>query len=148
MALTDALNQDLKSAMKARDRVSLDTIRGIKAALTDAKIAKGHDLSEDEERTVLATQLKQRKESLEQFTAGKREDLVAQTKAEIAIVEKYLPAQLDEAAITKLVAEAISTVGATSPKQFGLVMKDLMPKVKGQADGAVVSRIVKEQLNS
>ncbi|WP_155287209.1 GatB/YqeY domain-containing protein [Lacticaseibacillus zhaodongensis] len=148
MALTDALNQDLKTAMKAHDRISLDTIRGIKTALTNAKIAEGHELSEDEERGILATQLKQRKESLEQFEAGKRQDLVDQTKAEITIVEKYLPAQLDEAAIAKLVAESISTVGATSAKQFGLVMKDLMPKVKGQADGAVVSRIVREQLNS
>ncbi|WDF83784.1 GatB/YqeY domain-containing protein [Lacticaseibacillus pabuli] len=148
MALTDALNQDLKSAMKAHDKVALNVIRAIKTALTNEKIDSGKDLTEDDERAVLATQLKQRKDSLEQFSAGGREDLAAETKAEITIVEKYLPAQLDEAAISKLVAESIKEVGATNPKQFGLVMKSLMPKVKGQADGAVVSRIVKDQLNA
>ncbi|MCI1283996.1 GatB/YqeY domain-containing protein [Lacticaseibacillus songhuajiangensis] len=148
MALTDALNQDLKSAMKEHDKVSLNVIRAIKTALTNAKIASGHDLSEDEERSVLATELKQRKDSLEQFEAGNREDLAEEIKAEIPVVEKYLPAQLDEDAVAKLVDEAIASVGATSPKQFGLVMKALMPKVKGQADGALVSSIVKAKLNA
>lgn len=148
MALTDALNQDLKSAMKAHDKVALNVIRAIKTALTNAKIESNHDLSEDEERAVLATQLKQRKDSLEQFSAGGREDLADEVKAEITVVEKYLPAQLDEAAVSQIVDEAIAEVGATSAKQFGLVMKSLMPKVKGQADGSLVSRIVKEKLNA
>lgn len=148
MALTDALNQDLKSAMKAHDKISLNVIRAIKTSLMNAKIEAGHDLSEEEEVAVLATQLKQRKDSLEQFSAGGREDLADEVKAEITVVEKYLPAQLDEAAVSEIVASVIAEVGATSPKQFGLVMKSLMPKVKGQADGALVSRIVKEKLNA
>ncbi|KRM56074.1 GatB/YqeY domain-containing protein [Lacticaseibacillus sharpeae] len=148
MALATELNQDLKSAMKEHDKVALNTIRAIKTAITNAQIASGKDLSEDEERSVLATQLKQRKDSLEQFKAGNREDLAEETKAEIAIVEKYLPSQLDEAEIGKLVDEAIATSGATNVKQFGLVMKSLMPKVKGRADGAVVSQIVKSKLNA
>lgn len=148
MALADELNQDLKSAMKEHNKVALNTIRAIKTAITNAKIASGKDLSEDEERSVLATQLKQRKDSLEQFKAGNRDDLAEETKAEIAIVEKYLPSQLDEAEIGKLVDEAIAASGATNVKQFGLVMKVLMPQVKGRADGSAVTQIVKSKLNA
>lgn len=148
MALADELNQDLKSAMKEHNKVALNTIRAIKTAITNAKIASGKDLSEDEERSVLATQLKQRKDSLEQFKAGNREDLAEETKAEIAIVEKYLPSQLDEAEIGKLVDEAIAASGATNVKQFGLVMKVIMPQVKGRADGSAVTQIVKSKLNA
>ncbi len=148
MALAADLNQDLKSAMKEHDKVALNTIRAIKTAITNAQIASGKDLSEDEERSVLATQLKQRKDSLEQFKAGNRDDLVTETEAEIAIVEKYLPAQLDEAEIGKLVDEAIAESGATNVKQFGLVMKVLMPRVKGRADGSAVTQIVKSKLNA
>ncbi|WP_127848140.1 GatB/YqeY domain-containing protein [Lacticaseibacillus hulanensis] len=148
MALADELNQDLKSAMREHNKVALNTIRAIKTALTNAKIASGKELSEDEERSILATQLKQRKDSLEQFEAGNREDLAEETKAEIVIVEKYLPAQLDEAEIGKLVDEAIAESGATNVKQFGLVMKVLMPRVKGRADGSAVTQIVKSKLNA
>jgi uncharacterized protein YqeY len=148
VALADELNQDLKSAMKEHNKVALNTIRAIKTAITNAKIASGKDLSEDEERSVLATQLKQRKDSLEQFKAGNRDDLAEETKAEIAIVEKYLPSQLDEAEIGKLVDEAIAASGATNVKQFGLVMKVLMPQVKGRADGSAVTQIVKSKLNA
>jgi uncharacterized protein YqeY len=148
VALADELNQDLKSAMREHNKVALNTIRAIKTALTNAKIASGKELSEDEERSILATQLKQRKDSLEQFEAGNREDLAEETKAEIVIVEKYLPAQLDEAEIGKLVDEAIAESGATNVKQFGLVMKVLMPRVKGRADGSAVTQIVKSKLNA
>lgn len=148
MALAADLNQDLKSAMKEHDKVALNTIRAIKTALTNAKIASGNDLSVDEERSVLATQLKQRKDSLEQFEAGGRTDLADEVKLEITIVEKYLPAQLNAAEIGKLVDDAIAEIGATNAKQFGLVMKVLMPRVKGRADGAAVTQIVKSKLNA
>lgn len=146
MSLTTELNDQMKTAMKAHDKVTLSVVRMLKAALQNAQIKAGHDLSADEEKAVLATELKQRKESLTEFENGGREDLVAGVKQEIAIVEQYLPAQLDEAAVTDLVNKVIAETGATGKADFGKVMKTLMPQVKGQADGALVNRIVKAQL--
>lgn len=146
MSLTTELNEQMKTAMKAHDKVTLSVVRMLKAALQNTQIKAGHDLSADEEKAVLATELKQRKESLTEFENGGREDLVAGVKQEIAIVEQYLPAQLDEAAVTALVTKVIAETGATGKADFGKVMKTLMPQVKGQADGALVNRIVKAQL--
>lgn len=147
MALNETLMEDLKTAMKAHDKIALNVVRSLKSALTNAKIQAGHDLSEDEEVAVLSTQLKQRKESLEEFTKGVRQDLADETNQEITIVQRYLPQPLSDEEVGAIVDEAISSTGATSAKQFGLVMKAVMPKVKGKADGAVVSRLVKEKLN-
>lgn len=147
MALNETLMEDLKTAMKAHDKIALNVVRSLKSALTNAKIQAGHDLSEDEEVAVLSTQLKQRKESLEEFTKGGRQDLADETNQEITIVQRYLPQPLSDEEVGAIVDEAISSTGATSTKQFGLVMKAVMPKVKGKADGAVVSRLVKEKLN-
>ncbi|WP_338215822.1 GatB/YqeY domain-containing protein [Lacticaseibacillus salsurivasis] len=147
MAVLDQLNEQMKTAMKAKDKQTLSTVRMLKSALQNKQIDLGHDLTPEDEKAVLSTELKQRKESLEEFSKAGREDLVTPLEAEIKIVEAYLPAQLDEAAVTKLVDETIAEVGATGKSDFGKVMKTLMPKVKGQADGAMVNRIVKAKLN-
>ncbi|WP_407890944.1 GatB/YqeY domain-containing protein [Lacticaseibacillus sp. N501-2] len=147
MALINELQAQMKTAMKAKDKETLSVVRMLKAAVQNKQIALGHDLTEDDEKSVLATELKQRKDSLAEFKAAGRDDLVAPLEAEIKIVESYLPAQLDEAAVASLVDSVIQETGATGKADFGKVMKTLMPKVKGQADGALVNRIVKAKLS-
>ena len=133
--------------MKAKDKLRLAVIRSLKTALTNAKISAGQDLSSDEELSVLSSQLKQRKDSLAEFEKGDRADLAEQTKAEIEIVQAYLPEQLDEAAVISIVDEAMQATGATSKADFGKVMQYVMPKVKGRADGAMVNQVVKSKLS-
>ncbi|WP_125706775.1 GatB/YqeY domain-containing protein [Lacticaseibacillus porcinae] len=147
MALINELQAQMKTAMKAKDKETLSVVRMLKAAVQNKQISLGHDLTEDDEKSVLATELKQRKDSLAEFKAAGRDDLVAQLEGEIKIVESYLPAQLDEAAVESLVDSVIQETGATGKADFGKVMKTLMPKVKGQADGALVNRIVKAKLS-
>ena len=138
MALMDELNAQMKQSMLAKDKVTLSV---------NEKIKLGHDLSEEEEKSVLATELKQRKESVSEFTKGGRDDLVQQTEAEIKVVERFLPAQLNKAQVGDIVDATIKEVGAKGKQDFGKVMKTLMPKVKGQADGSLVSSVVKEKLS-
>ncbi|MFC6288686.1 GatB/YqeY domain-containing protein [Levilactobacillus angrenensis] len=147
MSLETQLNTDLKTAMKAHDKLSLNVIRMMKAALTNEKVKQGHDLTADEELTVVSRELKQRKESMAEFAKGNRDDLVAGVKAEIAIVEKYAPKQLSEDEIAKIVADSIAKVSASGMGDFGKVMGVVMPQVKGKADGAIVNQTVKAQLN-
>ncbi|MSD83062.1 GatB/YqeY domain-containing protein [Lactobacillus curvatus] len=147
MSLLEQLSSDLKTAMKAKDKLRLAVIRSLKTALTNAKISAGQDLSSDEELSVLSSQLKQRKDSLAEFEKGDRSDLAEQTKAEIEIVQAYLPEQLDEAAVITIVDEAMQATGATSKADFGKVMQYVMPKVKGRADGAMVNQVVKSKLS-
>ena len=147
MSLLEQLSSDLKTAMKAKDKLRLAVIRSLKTALTNAKISAGQDLSSDEELSVLSSQLKQRKDSLADFEKGDRADLAEQTKAEIEIVQAYLPEQLDEAAVVTIVDEAMQATGATSKADFGKVMQYVMPKVKGRADGAMVNQVVKSKLS-
>lgn len=147
MSLEAQLNTDLKTAMKAHDKLTLNVVRMMKAALTNEKIKQGHDLSADEELTVVSRELKQRKESLDEFQKGNRDDLVAGVQAEIKIVEKYAPKQLGADEIEKIVADSIAKVGASNMSDFGKVMGAVMPQVKGKADGNVVNQTVKAQLN-
>lgn len=147
MSLLSTLNEDMKTAMKAKDKETLTVIRMLKASLQNEQIKTGKELSEDEELTILAREMKQRRDSLAEFKNADREDLVEKTEAEIVIVEKYLPKQLSETEIKAIVTEAIATVEASSMKDFGKVMGAVMPKTKGIADGNVVNRIVKESLS-
>lgn len=147
MSLLEQLSSDLKTAMKAKDKLRLTVIRSLKPALTNAKISAGQDLSSDEELSVLSSQVKQRKDSLAEFEKGDRADLAEQTKAEIEIVQAYLPEQLDEAAVILIVDEAMQATGATGKADFGKVMQYVMPKVKGRADGAMVNQVVKSKLS-
>lgn len=147
MTLLSTLNEDIKTAMKAKDKPTLDVLRLLKSSVQNEQIAKGEDLTSDEEVTVLAREMKQRRDSLVEFESAGRLDLVENVRAGIAIVEKYLPKQLDESEIRQIVSEAIEVTGATSAKEFGKVMGAVMPKVKGKADGNLVNSIVKELLN-
>ncbi|MBP1044111.1 GatB/YqeY domain-containing protein [Vagococcus sp. BWB3-3] len=146
MSLLTQLNEDIKTAMKAKDKASLDVLRLLKASVQNEQIAKGEDLNSDEEIAVLAREMKQRRDSLVEFENAGRDDLVETVKAGIVIVEKYLPKQLDETEVRQIVADAIDTTGASSVKEFGKVMGAVMPKVKGKADGNMVNAIVKELL--
>ncbi|RRG09660.1 MAG: GatB/YqeY domain-containing protein [Lactobacillus sp.] len=143
MSLLETLNQDMKTAMKAKDKTTLSVVRMLKSAVMNEQINLGHDLTNDEEVAVLSRELKQRKDSVAEFDKGGREDLSAQTKAEITVVEKYMPAQLSEDEVKQIVADTVTEVGAQSMADFGKVMGAVMPKLKGQADGKLVNQTVK-----
>ncbi|KRL57148.1 GatB/YqeY domain-containing protein [Furfurilactobacillus rossiae] len=147
MDLLSQLNEDLKTAMKARNKLELNVIRSLKTGVMNEKIELGHDLTPDEEVTVVSRGLKQRKESLTEFEKADRQDLADDTKAEIAIVEKYMPAQMSEDEINNVVKETAQQVGATSKADFGKLMGAVMPKVKGKADGKLVNQAVKNLLS-
>ncbi len=139
--------KDMKAAMKAQDKETLTTIRSLKAAVMYYKIKQGHELTPEDELTVLASAIKMRKESLEEFKKGGREDLVEQTEHELAIIAKYMPKQLSETELEQVIIETISEVGASGKQDFGKVMKVLMPKIKGKADGKLASEILKKKLS-
>nr|WP_080146521.1 GatB/YqeY domain-containing protein [Marinilactibacillus piezotolerans] len=147
MTMLEELNQDMKTAMKAKDRENLTTIRMLKSALQLEQINKGEELTEDEELTVLSREKKQRVESLNEFKAAGREDLVEKLEKELSIVDRYLPEQLSEDEVTQIVHDAIEQTGADSMKDMGKVMGAVLPKVKGKADGSLVSSIVKKELS-
>lgn len=148
MSLLSRLNDDMKTAMKAKDKESLQVIRMIKSSIQNEQIEEGHDLTEEEELTVLSREMKQRRDSLHEFEEAGRDDLAEKVKSEIVIVEKYMPEQLSDEEIRQLVQEAITQTGASSMKEFGKVMGAIIPKVKGKADGNQVNAIVKELLQS
>ncbi|KAF1295817.1 aspartyl-tRNA amidotransferase [Enterococcus sp. JM4C] len=146
MSLLSTLNEDMKTAMKAKDKETLQVVRMLKAAIQNEQIKVGHELNGEEELTVLSREMKQRRDSLSEFEKAGRDDLAAKVKSEIVIVEKYMPEQLSEEEIRQIVTTAIAKTGATSPKEFGKVMGAVMPHVKGKADGNQVNAIVKELL--
>ena len=148
MSLLSRLNDDLKLAMKAKEKTVLQVIRMIKASLQNEQIKLGRELTADEELTLLSREMKQRRDSLAEFEKANRDDLVEKVVAEIAIVEKYLPTQLTEEEIRQIVASVIEDTGVTSTQAFGQVRGEVMPQVKGKADGNLVNEIVKEQLNN
>ncbi len=146
VSLLSKLNDDMKTAMKAKEKETLQVIRMLKASLQNEQIKVGRDLTEDEELTVLSREMKQRRDSLTEFEKAGREDLTEKVKGEITIVEQYLPAQLTDEEIRQIVVDAIEKTGASSPKEFGKVMGLVMPQVKGKADGNQVNAVVKELL--
>lgn len=148
MSLLTKLNEDLKTAMKARDKDRLAVVRMLKSAVTNEQISLGHDLTDQEALAVLSRELKQRKESLEDFKKADRTDLVDHTNKEIEIVAAYMPKQLSESEVEALVQTTIIKVQAQSTKDFGKVMGALMPQVKGKADGGMVNALVKKALTS
>ncbi|MFL2070987.1 GatB/YqeY domain-containing protein [Marinilactibacillus psychrotolerans] len=147
MTVLEELNQDMKVAMKAKDRESLITIRMLKSALQNEQINKGDELTEDEELTVLAREKKQRIESLNEFKDADRKDLVEKLEKELSIVDQYLPEQLSEQEIVRIVRDTVEETDAESMKDMGKVMGAVLPKVKGKADGSLVSSIVKQELS-
>ena len=149
MSVYDKLLADMKDAMKARDKVRLGVIRGIKSQIMNAKVAdSNHDLTEEQITDIIMKEIKQQKESLEEFKKADRQDLVADQEAKLKIAEEYAPKQMSNEEVQKIVNETISQVGAESMADFGKVMGAIMPKVKGQADGSVINQVVKKQLQS
>ncbi|MBH0168666.1 MAG: GatB/YqeY domain-containing protein [Bacillota bacterium] len=147
MSLLNDLNQDMKQAMKDKNKQKLSVIRMLKASLQNEAIKQGRELNEEEELTVLVREMKQRKDSLQEFEKAGRDDLVAGLQDEIAVLTPYLPKQLTEEELQEIVAQTISEIGAASKADMGKVMGALMPKVKGKADGGLVNRIVQQQLS-
>lgn len=148
MGIQEQLTADLKDAMKSGDKFKLTTLRGLKSAIKYAEIETGHELSEDDVIGVIAKQAKQRRDSIADFEKANRTDLVEKESAELAILEKYLPAQLSEEEIKAKAQAVITELGVTNMKGMGQVMQTLMPRLKGQADGKVVSQIVRQILNN
>ncbi|HIV73636.1 MAG TPA: GatB/YqeY domain-containing protein [Candidatus Pseudogracilibacillus intestinigallinarum] len=147
MSLLEQLNENMKQAMRAKDKERLSVIRMVKASLQNEAIKLGVEtLSEEDEITVLSRELKQRRDSMKEFEAANRIDLAEKLASEIEMLQPYLPAQLSETEVEQLVQETIKQVGATSKKDFGKVMQQLMPKVKGKADGSVVQQLVQKHL--
>jgi len=144
------LKEELKQSMLARDAEKTSTLRMIVSALGYYEIEKGgagYEATEEDIEAVMQKQAKQRRDSIEQFKAGGRDELVEKETKELELIEAYLPKQMSEEEVKKLVDEAVASTGATSPADMGKVMGALMPKVKGKADGSLVSRLVKEKLS-
>jgi hypothetical protein len=146
VSLTDQLQDDMKSAMRECDALRRDTLRMVIAAAQNAAKDKRAPLSEEETVEVVGREVKKRRESIAAYQGAGREDLAAKEQAEIDILVPYLPEQLGEDEIRALAREAVTASGATSPKDMGRVMSQLMPSVKGRADGKLVSAIVTEEL--
>jgi uncharacterized protein len=148
MTLEERLDADLKDAMRSGDDVRKLAIRSAKTALTEAKVAgtEQRTLSDEDVLRILQKQVKQRRDSAAEFTKGGRLDLVAKEEAEIAVLEKYLPQMMSEDEIRIRAQAVIAELGVTDPKGMGAVMKRLTSDLRGQADGSVVSRIVRELL--
>ena len=133
--------------MRKRDATRLSTLRMLKAALMNREIERGHSLDESESLQVVASLVKQRKDSIEQFTKGGRQDLADKETSEIGVLETYLPAAADPAAVEQAVVDAIHETGATSPRDMGRVMKAAMARLAGQTvEGKTVNEIVRRKL--
>ena len=146
MALREKLDEDLKSAMRAKDSLRMNTVRALKSAVKYREIELMKPLDDGGILGVMATEIKRRRDSVEQYRAGNRADLADKEEAEIKILQEFLPQQLTREEVEARVAEAITRVGAQGPKDMGAVMKALLPEVQGRADGKVVSELVKQRL--
>jgi len=148
MDLKETLTDDYKQAMKDRDKLKVSTIRMVLAGVKNEEIAKRGELTEEEFLTVLAREARKRKESIEEFGKGGRQDLVEKEERELSIIESYLPEQLSEDEVRDIIDRTIQEVGATSAGDLGKVMGKLMPLLKGKADGKKVNQMVRERLQA
>jgi uncharacterized protein YqeY len=149
MPLIDDISAAMTAAMKAKDQARLAPLRMVKAALMNREVEKGRALDEAEAQQVVASLIKQRRDSIEQFLKGGREELAARETAEIAVLETYLPPPVDPAEIEGVVDDAIREVNATSAKDFGRVMKAVMSRLAGRGvDGRLITDIVRRKLGS
>ncbi|HWO77692.1 MAG TPA: GatB/YqeY domain-containing protein [Bacillus sp. (in: firmicutes)] len=148
MSLVQRLNDDMKQAMKNKEKEKLSVIRMLKASLQNEAIKVGKsELSEEEELTVLSREVKQRKDSLHEFEKAGRDDLVEKIQTELRFVEEYLPEQLSEEELSAIIDEVITSLGATSKSEMGKVMGAVIPKVKGKAEGSLVNKLVMQKLS-
>lgn len=146
MALKEQLLADLKASMKAKDTVKKSTVTMIRAAILQVEKDNKVELGDAEIQEIIAKQMKQRRDALDEFKKAERDDLIAQTEAEMRVIEAYLPKQLTQEEIEAIVDETIKETGAESAKDMGKIMGALMPKVKGLADGKLVNQIVRDKL--
>ena len=146
MTLREKINEDMKTAMRARDSEKLGAIRLLQAALKQKEVDERVELTDGLVLTIIEKMLKQRRDSIEQYTAGNRPDLVAKEQFEVGVLSAYMPQQLSDAEIEKILDDVIVETGATSAKDMGKVMNALRPKVAGRADMGKLSGIVKSRL--
>jgi uncharacterized protein YqeY len=144
--LTQRLTEDMKQAMKQKDKVRLSVLRMVKAAVKNREIEIGRPLADDDVLGVIQKELKQRRDSLQAFESAGRTDLVDEVKAEIDVLMSYLPKQLSEDELRDIVQSVISELGASGKADVGKVMSAVMPKVKGRADGRLVQSLVQSLL--
>jgi len=147
MSILEKINSDLVAAMKAKESSRVTALRSLKSAIKYRQIEKNADLVEEDVVVVLSSTAKKHRDSIEQYEKAGRDDLVQQEKGELEIVLGYLPKQLDRSEVEKLVDEVISELGVSGQSSFGVVMKAVMPKVKGIADGKLVKEIVEGRLS-
>lgn len=148
--LKDRIGEDMRTAMKRRDQVRVSTLRMLMAAVKNAEVqgAQARELSDEEVVGVVGREAKRRKEAIEAYSGAGRADLAEKENAELAVLQEYLPEALSNVEVEAMVDAAIAETGATGPKQMGEVMKAVMPKVRGRADGAAISAIVKRKLGA
>lgn len=147
MSLKEKLAQDLKSSMKNKETVRKNTVQLIRTAVLQVEKDKKITLEDEDILELIAKQLKQRKDALPEYEKSGREDLISQLKQEMEVLMEYLPKQLSEEELRPIVEEAVKAVGAASMKDMGKVMSAVMPKVKGRADGKMISDIAKSLIN-
>ncbi len=146
MSLSERLNDDMKAAMRSQDKFRLSVIRMIRSSIKNVEIDQRKTLTDNEVLEIVGRELKQRKDSLQEFEKAGRDDLVVSLQAEIGIITEYMPEQLTEEEVTSIVQQTIEEVGASTKAEMGKVMGALMPKVKGRADGKLVNQIVQRLL--
>jgi uncharacterized protein YqeY len=147
-SIKDKITEDMKKALVAGDKVKLSVTRLLKSEIRYKEIEKGSELSDEEVISVLSSSIKRHRDSIEQFEKGGREDLAASEKAELEIIWQYMPKQLEEEELSQIVDSAIEETGVLSFPDLGRVMKIVMPKVKGRADGTKVRELVSSKLQS
>lgn len=148
MSLVDKVNNDLKEAMKNKDKEKLNVIRMLKSAIQMSKIELKHDLSDEEVISVVSKQIKMRKDSIEEFAKANRGDLKDQYQKEIDVLNNYMPEQISKSEAEKIIDDAFLKINPTSPKEMGLIMKEVSPKLKGVFDMGDASKIIKDKLNN
>lgn len=148
MSLFENINNDIKEAMKNKDKEKLNVVRMLKSAIQMAQIELKHELSDDEIINVISKQIKMRKDSIQEFTKAGRDNLKDQYQHEIDILNTYMPEQLSNEEVTKIIDEVFARVKPTDKKQMGLIIKEVSPKVKGRYDMGEVSKIIKEKLDN
>ncbi len=147
MSVQQKLLEDMKEAMKSGDKVRLDTIRGLRAMLKDAQIAKQRELTEEDEIAVLQSAAKKRTEAIKLYRQGNRQDLVEKEERELAIIRSYLPEMMSPEEIEKVVDAAIARLGASGMRDFGKVMGEVMRELRGKAEGQTVQEVVRRKLS-
>lgn len=146
MSLKDKLMEDLKSSMKSKDKLKKDVVTMVRSAVKQKEVDERVELDDEAIIEIISKQVKQKRDAIEDFRKGERDDLVKLTEDEVGILLEYLPEQLSEEELKGLVADAIEKTGATTMKDMGKIMGHLMPVIKGRADGSLVNKIAKEYL--